>query len=181
VQSERNTNIGKITENEIFLNEGNIFIYTVDTEAGKSLTTLKISNVASLFDRIASKDNSNQSYVVKSVGNMPKVETDETVNVIGRGTDGTQTLIFTGLDLRAKNRQDLEITFLNASLPEGRYEFSADYSLTLDKPERLNSGTCFTHLKVVKTSFTRILDRSLIYREDETTYSRPTFTGIRRR
>ncbi|MDR3218721.1 MAG: T9SS type A sorting domain-containing protein [Dysgonamonadaceae bacterium] len=307
VPSENNLNIGKITGSELFLNEGNTYIYTVDTDIDKGITESKISSVASLLSQIKSKYNTVQSYVVKSADNVVKTETvavvegdklivmvggkektytiriqrgatagklelvtiartvnmgmvatgnvevtggkatitantptnlrlnfyagmrgpavtvritvpqginattnSTTVNVIGRGTvllselatqsvgrfgdgyrfpkigqaeiqknaDGSQTVVLSGLDLRAQNKQDVEITFLNASLPQaGEYDFSASYSLTLAEPEILNSGACYTTLKVVDvlTSFARVIDRSLIYKETEDTYSRPQF------
>lgn len=306
--SENNLNIGQISGTELFLNEGNTYIYTVDTPAGEGLTTLKISNVGSLLSQIRSKDGAEQTYTVRSSLDAVKLATDEvaegdklivtsedesriytikvqrgatagrlelvttartvgqnvvasgnvevtkgmatltkdmpasfklnfysgmrgpavtvkiiipqginatmdntTVNVIGRGTvplsglstqsvgrfgdgyrfpkvgeaeilnneDGTQTLVFTGLDLRAKNKQDLEITFPDASLTEAKeYGFSASYSLTLNEPEILNSGECYTWLKVIDpvTSFGRVIDRSLTYKETGDTYSRPVFT-----
>jgi len=305
--SENNLNIGRITENEIFLNEGNTYIYTVDMAAGEGLTTLKVSDVASFLTQIKSKHGTTQSYAVMSAANVlkegttaiiagdklvvtsegesktytiknqrgatagalelvttarktdtelvasgnvevtkgtatitansptsfklnfysgmrgPAVEVritipkginatmdNTTVNVIGRGTvplsglstqsvgrygdgyrfpqvgqvvinkneDGTQTIIFTGLDLRPKNKQDLEITFQNVSLPKGEYEFTASYTITMAEPEILNSGPCYSYLQVIEpiTSFFRLIDRSLIYKEDDATYTRPQFT-----
>jgi len=306
--SENNLNIGQITDTEIFLNQGNTYIYTVDTPAGSGLTTVKVSNVSSLLSQIKSTYNVDQTYSMKTAADADKssadavVEGDKlivtsgtesktytvrfqrgatagkielvsiarsvnsglfaagnvevtkgtatitkntptdlklnfyagmrgpavtvtinipkginatmdnaTVNVIGRGTvplselstqsvgrygdgyrfpkvgaveinqntDESQTLIFSGLDLRAKNRQDLEITFQNVSLSEVKdYDFSASYTISLAEPEILTSGACYTSLKVIDpvTSFARVIDRSVTYKETEETYSRPMFT-----
>ena len=96
-----------------------------------------------------------------------------------QNNDGSQTLVFTGLDLRPKNKQDLEITFQNVSISEVKdYEFSASYAIALDESDILTGDTYYTSLKVIDSvsSFARIIDRSLIYKETEDTFNRPMFS-----
>ncbi|NHM31379.1 carbohydrate-binding domain-containing protein [Neobacillus terrae] len=90
--------------------------------------------------------------------------------------DGSQTITFKGLDLRPDDGADLQITFNGVSLNQGNYQFVASYITS--EPEVLTSPTCSTTLNVVKTisDFSRLLDKSLTYKETSDTYTKAKFT-----
>ncbi|TDF94443.1 S-layer homology domain-containing protein [Paenibacillus piri] len=90
--------------------------------------------------------------------------------------DGSQVILFKGLDLRPANGADLQITFEGVSLEAGSYPFEASY--TTSEPEVLTSPWSAVSLQAVHTisSFSRDLDKSLTYKETGDTYTKAKFS-----
>ena len=99
---------------------------------------------------------------------------------IAASADGGQVVTFTGLDLRPANGADLKLVIGGVKLTKpGSYPIKVTYSTA--EPESLTSagtGSEVATLKAVATisDFTRVLDRSLTYRETPETYTALKFT-----
>ncbi|WP_261807712.1 hypothetical protein [Paenibacillus sp. N3.4] len=95
---------------------------------------------------------------------------------IDNQADGSQLITFKGLDFRPANGADLKITFEGVTASAaGSYEFAASYKTS--EPEVLTSPWGTVSLQVVSTisSFNRVLDKSLTYKESSDTYTKAKF------
>lgn len=94
--------------------------------------------------------------------------------LIEKAANGKTVLQFNHLDLRPANGTDLKIVISNVELARtGAYSFQASY--TASQPQILSSGGAgaeIAELNVVPliADFARVINRSLQYKEDESTY-----------
>lgn len=99
--------------------------------------------------------------------------------LIEKAANGKTVLQFNHLDLRPANGTDLKIVISNVELARtGAYSFQASY--TASQPQILSSGGAgaeIAELNVVPliADFARVINRSLQYKEDESTYTSAEF------